>query len=186
MQMSSSRNERFFCAHVCVWFSSFLERHVPGFMGTGLAIAMLLMPVEGQAAASCSVSASNLNFGAYDTINADVATTGIVVSCSGLGSSILNYSIALSSGPASPAGSYAGRIMNSAGQQLPYNLFTSAAFASVWGDGTQGTLTVTGSLIGPPGNQSVTHTVHGQILGGQNVVPGAYSTTGPVTVTLTF
>jgi spore coat protein U-like protein len=147
-----------------------------------LASAMLWAPIASHAAASCSVSTSALDFGAYDTINADFATTGIVVSCSGIGSATVNYTIALSSGP----GTFAARVMNSGVNQLQYNLFTSAAFATVWGDGTSGTSTVTGAIVGPPGNQSVTHTVQGRILGGQTAVPGAYGTTAPITVSLTF
>jgi len=147
-----------------------------------LAIGILFAPIAAQAAVSCSVSATNLNFGLYDTINTDTATTGIVVNCGGLGGSTANYSIALSSGP----GSFVTRLMNSGAQTIQYNLFTSAAFTSVWGDGTSGTSVVTGSLTGPPGNQSATHTVHGRILGGQNAAPGNYSTTSPITVTVTF
>src|SRR6266487_1298814 len=50
------------------------------------------------------------------------------------------------------------RKMVNAGTLLNYNLYTDAARTTVWGDGTGGTVTVSGSS-----NGSTTHTVYGRI-----------------------
>jgi len=153
-----------------------------------IAIAFALLVVAAPARAdSCSVSATTLAFGAYDTINALSGTATITVTCTHTNNPAVrfDYVVALSSGP----GSYASRQMTGTGDTLTYNLYTTAAMTTVWGDGSAGTATVAGSLNVPGGagrsaGESVT--VYGRIGAAQNVLPGAYATASPITVTITY
>jgi spore coat protein U-like protein len=125
--------------------------------------------------AACTVSTSGLNFGNYDvfsSLNDDVTGT-INVSCP----SGTNYSIWLSSGT---SGTYSSRSMTNGPNLLLYNLFTDPTRLTIWGDGSAGTGTFsgsgTGSNIGTP--------VYGRIPAGQNAYVGSYADS--ITVTVTF
>jgi spore coat protein U-like protein len=77
--------------------------------------------------------------------------------------------------------------MTGAGDTLGFNHYTTLAHTTVWGDGTAGTLTVSGSLFVPQGGGntgSETQTVYGLIGAPQNVTATAYATASPITVTL--
>jgi spore coat protein U-like protein len=149
------------------------------------ALLVALAPLCSLAAPGCNVSALTLTFGAYDTLNSVSSTTTISLNCvriqQGAGGTVA-YSIALSAG----VGSYAARQMNSGANVLLYNLYTDAPHTTVWGDGTGGSQTVNGTFTSPPGNQTATLTLYGLIPGSQNVVPGTYTTTTPITVTVTY
>jgi spore coat protein U-like protein len=137
------------------------------------------------ASGSCSAAPTNHAFGAYDTITPTAGTSSIIVTCNHNGQAFtFNYTIALSSG----SGSYATRQMTGAGDTLNFNHYTSLAHTTVWGDGTAGTATVSGTLSVPQGgagtNASQTHTVYGLIGAPQNVTATAYATASPITVTL--
>jgi len=152
-----------------------------------IACAFLVLAAPAHAD-SCTVSATTLAFGAYDTINALNGTGTITVTCTHTNNPAVrfDYVLALSSGP----GSYGSRQMTGTGDTLTYNLYTSAAMTTVWGDGvTAGTATVAGSLNVPGGtgrSNSETQTVYGRIGAAQNVLPGAYATASPITVTITY
>jgi spore coat protein U-like protein len=62
---------------------------------------------------------------------------------------------------------------------LNYNLFTDAARSAVWGDGTQGTSTLSSKV---QRNKPWVATVYGRIPAGQNVPVGLYSDTLTVTI----
>ena len=131
----------------------------------------------------CVPTMSGLVFGVYDTVNPTVGTTTVSVSCENPSGppKTFNYSLRLSSGP----GSYASRSMTGTGDTLTYNLYTSAAYSTIWGDGTAGTGVVTGSISVPGGTTLVdTKVVYGRITAPQNVLPGSYATATPITLTL--
>ena len=140
-----------------------------------LAWALLALAVVPAAhAAVCTVSTSGLNFGNYDvfsTLNDDVTGT-INVDCD----SGTNYSILLSSGT---SGTFSSRSMTNGTYVLGYNLFTDPTRLTIWGDGSSGTSTFsgsgTGSNIGTP--------VYGRIPAGQNAFVGTYNDVVVVTVT---
>jgi spore coat protein U-like protein len=70
--------------------------------------------------------------------------------------------------------------MTSGANLLSYNIYTSAARTTVWGDGTGSSATIGGTGTGSA--QSVT--VYGRVSGGQTTVPvGSYADTVAVTVT---
>jgi spore coat protein U-like protein len=135
------------------------------------ALMLCLMPGLAQAA-SCTVSATAVAFGAFNPFGAVVNSTGTVsVTCSGGG--INNtYTIALSTG----SGTYAQRYMNSL---LKYNLYSDSTHMTIWGDGTGGSSTVTGTN----GHTTNNFTVYGQIPTPQGIAPNNYSDSITVTVT---
>src|SRR5260370_30639842 len=95
---------------------------------------------------TCSVGATTPSLGAYDTINPTSGTSSITITCRHNGQAFtFNYTGALSSG----SGSYASRQMSGAGDTLGLNHYTTLAHTTVWGDGSAGTLTVSGSLLVP-------------------------------------
>ena len=137
-------------------------------LGAGLmAAASLAHP------AACTVSTTGLNFGNYDvfsTLNDDITGT-VAVNCP----SGTAYSISLSSG----FGTFASRTMTSGTNLLNYNLYLDATRLTIWGDGSAGTGTVSGTGTG----SAVGSTVYGRIPWGQNAFVGSYSDVVIVTVT---
>lgn len=126
-----------------------------------LAVAGLLsVPTVGQAVPACTVMASGLNFGVMTFQNfSDIDSMGsIEISCNNPN---VSYTILLSEG----AGTYAQRRMTANGQGLGYNIFTSATYTSIWGDGTGGTATVAGTVSSNANGQNNRglHTLYGRV-----------------------
>ena len=83
---------------------------------------------------------------------------------------------------------YAQRLMANAGatSTLQYNLYTTAALATVFGDGSAGTNTVAGTGNGVAAANAVTVPVYGSLpdsAANQTALAGAYTDTIAVTVT---
>jgi len=156
---------------------------------SGLGFVLLsLIPATGLCGGlviTCSVSAPGINFGTYNTVNTiSLPASELTVSCSGLVGTVAP-TVQLSSG----SGTYANRIMNGpAGNSLSYNLYTNSSYTTVFGDGTQGTGDYVGASKGIfflfPANYNVP--IYAQLPGGQNVAPGSYATSQPITVTVTY
>jgi spore coat protein U-like protein len=93
---------------------------------------------------TCSVSATNLAFGNYTPGGGARATTSKVSVLCTKGTAV---TVALNGG-STAGGSVAQRLMAESGGNgtLQYNLYTTAAHSTVWGDGTG--ISVTESLIG--------------------------------------
>lgn len=130
-----------------------------------LAALLSLLSIAAPAdAATCSVSATGVGFGSYDPLDAgEVQTTGgIDLDCDAAVSAV----VSLTAG----SGSYAGRRLLNGSAALTYNLYIDSAGTRIWGDGTQGSASVT--LSG-----SAHATVYGRLPGGQNPVAGRYSDT---------
>ena len=129
---------------------------------------------------SCIVSATDLDFGSYDPLSAtDTPATNanaISMQCS-KGTS---YTIGLSVGSGA---SYAARTMNGpvAGEKLPYQIYADAPHAQVWGDGTAGTITVSGTA---PDKAAHPVPMYGNIIAGYDRTQGNYS--DPIVATVTF
>jgi len=128
---------------------------------------------------NCLVSAEALAFGGYDGTAAKTGTSDITVRCS----TGTTYAVSLSSG----GGTFAQRLLSGGGANtLQYNLFTTLAATTIWGDGTLSTATMpgTGAGMGLPNAQ--THTVFGQLPDNafnQGAPSGTYNDTITVTVT---
>lgn len=124
-----------------------------------------------------TVTATALNFGTYNPSTADTANMTVTVSCV-IGGDTLPAFVATLSRGSSPT--YTPRTMLSGANTLNYNIYNQAAFTTIWGDGTGGTLT---RPYGGGGG-SAAGTGFGQIPAGQYVNPGAYTDT--ITVTITY
>jgi spore coat protein U-like protein len=137
-----------------------------------LLIGILLVVSQSASAVTCSINSTGVAFGNYDVFSAQnldgVGSIGVTCDVS------TAYSIALSPG----SGSFASRSMASGANQLNYNLYTDAARTTVWGDGTSGTATVSGTAM------TANHSVYGRIPSRQNMPVGSYSDN--ITLTLTF
>jgi spore coat protein U-like protein len=127
--------------------------------------------------ANCTVSTTPLAFGNVDSTSASNvdATGGLSITCTNGSAWTASAGVGAGSGA-----SYASRKMTAGSDLLNYNIYTSAARSTVWGDGTASTGTIGGTGNGSA--QSVT--VYGRVAGGQNGVPvGSYADTVAVTVT---
>lgn len=143
--------------------------------GTEIALAQLaicaaaaLFSHAAVAASSCSVSATGLAFGAYDTINpVNKYAVTITVNCN---AAQVSGSLSASAGNSNNQSNRQMWYIDSHGVQrtLNYNLYTDPARTSVWG--TTNTIPVT---VGT--SKSATATAYGLIPGNQNVVSGTYS-----------
>ena len=133
--------------------------------------------VDATVTANCTVSSSALSFGAVNPIsgtNVD-ATGGITVTCTNGTAWTATAGVGSGSGA-----TYAARRMTSGANLLSYNIYTDAARANVWGDGTGGTATIANTGSGVAQNV----TVYGRVPSGQTAVPpGGYADTVAVTVT---
>ena len=124
---------------------------------------------------TCSITANNLNFGAYTGVELDSTTTLTVLCSNGV-----PWTIGLSPGTSTGATDTARAMTGPGTDLLSYGLFQDAGHTINWGDTTVNTLSGTGAGTGTPQPQ----TVFGQILASQFVGPGAYADT--ITATLTF
>lgn len=139
------------------------------------ATATATMAVSATVLTTCVVAALPMVFGNYSATAASDATANLTVTCTP-GTA---YTIGLDAGIGS-GGTVAQRAMSFLTNTLNYTLYTTAARTAVWGDGTGGTSTVTGTGTVVP--QIVP--VYGRIPAAQNAAPGLYVDT--VTVTLTY
>jgi spore coat protein U-like protein len=92
------------------------------------------------------------------------------------------YTVALNGG-STVGGTIAQRLMANGANTLAYNLFTTNAYATIWGDGTTGS---TQAGVGAGVATANAHTVFGQLpdsAANQASVTGAFSDTVTVTVT---
>lgn len=128
---------------------------------------------------NCLVAAQDLAFGGYDGTAAKTGTADITVRCSNL----TTYAVSLSTG----GGTFAQRLLSGSGSnKLQYNLFTSVAATTIWGDGTNSTGTVPGTGAGMAAASTQTHTVFGQLPDNafnQGAPTGTYNDSITVTVT---
>lgn len=132
--------------------------------------------------ANCLVAANALAFGTYAAGggNVDVSST-LSVRCT----KNTAYTVALNAGTTT-GGTLAQRLMGNGTDTLQYNLYTSAARTTVWGDGTASSATVPGTGAGLAAGNAVTHTVYGRLTdsaANQAASAGSYSDTITVTVT---
>ncbi|CAJ0781238.1 hypothetical protein LMG18090_01293 [Ralstonia mannitolilytica] len=134
------------------------------------------LSVSANLISDCLISATNMNFGTSGLLNSALtATSAITVNCTNQSP----WTLALSAGSGSGA-TMSNRLLTRSGgsQTVGYNLFTSARYSSVWGDGTSGTATVTGTGTGV----SQVSTVYGRVPAQTTPQAGTYTDTIIVTV----
>jgi spore coat protein U domain-containing protein, fimbrial subunit CupE1/2/3/6 len=129
---------------------------------------------------TCSASAATLAFPNYTPGGGpQIGNTTISVKCT----KNTPFTVALNVG-STTGDAFTQRLMASGANTLQYNLFTTAALATVFGDGTPGSQTVTGTGLGVATAAAVQ--VFGQLpdsATNQAAVAGSYSDTITVTVT---
>jgi len=138
--------------------------------------------VSGSAAAmSCSVAATGVNFGVYNPLSGtpDTAMGTVTVTCDVLVGLFASWTVALNTGD---SGSFGPRLLGSGGSHLTYNLYTSAAYSSIWGDGSGTTTLISDQKTLIVGSNISSYTVYGRIPAGQDAAAGTYLDTIVVTV----
>lgn len=152
-----------------------------------LGLGAALLPARAEAACSplslcsCTVTATGVSFGNYNvlTTTPNDATGTVRVTCILLLDLAGSFTVDLSTGA---SGSYAARTLRNGANNLSYNLYTDAARAQLWGNGTGGSNRVVQNFAGLL-LVDRSYTVYGRIPARQNVRPGSYSDTIIVTVT---
>lgn len=160
----------------------------------GLVPAYALASSNCGAAPSASVATNGMTFPAYDPLGPSLtSSTGVITVSATCGFTFsppftLNYSIALSAGSSN---SFTPRTLMSGVNKLQYNLYTSVAYASIWGDGTGGSQMLADQIIGTCTtfgfincSGSKNDIVYGNIPAMQDVSPGSYDDN--ITITVTF
>jgi spore coat protein U-like protein len=139
------------------------------------------------AATTCTVAATPVNFGVYDPLLAtpDDTTGTITVTCTNRpppGNVDLVYLLRLSRGLSD---TFRPRQMAAGAERLDYNLYLNAGRSLIWGDGTQFTLFLPGSMR-LTGNRTFTqtHTIYARMPARQDAQIGSYVDT--IVVTLEF
>ena len=115
--------------------------------------------------AVCTVSTSGVAFGSFNPLpglSADTAGT-IAVTCTGTVSDTASYTITITSG----MGAFPARKMLAGGGSLTYNLYKDSGCTQVWGDGSNGTSVVSGSVTLTSSSMTTNYVVYSRIAGGQ-------------------
>jgi spore coat protein U-like protein len=128
----------------------------------------------------CSAAAATLAFPNYTPgAGTQIGNTTISVKCT----KNTPFTVSLNAG-STVGDAFAQRLMASGANTLQYNLYTTAALATIFGDGTSTTGTIGGTGLGVA--TAATVQVFGQLpdnATNQAAVPGSYSDTITVTVT---
>ncbi len=142
--------------------------------------ATATITVSATVASTCTVSANPLSFGIYQPGQGSMsASTTLAVRCT----KGAPFSVALNAGAG--GGTVTQRLMSMGANRLQYNLYTTAAHTTVWGDGTLSSTTVSGIGRGLMNAGAITQTVYGQVPDSPanvDLTPGLYTDTITVTV----
>lgn len=155
----------------------------------GVATLLLLGAFEARAVADCTVTAVGVNFGVYDPyLTAPDDSVGeIAVTCTHVSGPAIDvrYTVTLSTGG---GGSFAPRRLRAGTALLGYNLWSDPARSSIWGNGSSGTVIVSGLLkVGPGvgnGVRTAVHPIYGRIPALQDAAEGDYLDS--IVATLTY
>lgn len=133
-------------------------------------------------AETCTAIALPVAFGGYNPLSAAAtdSTGQVTVTCTGIVSVSVSYTIKLSTGG---SGTYSPRKLAFGAGVLDYNLYTNSSRTTVWGDGAAATSFISDSYA--LGLLSVTrnYTAYARLPPLQNVAAGVYADTITVTVT---
>ena len=137
----------------------------------GIMVAGVLLATRAEAAPSCTVSTTAVNFGAYNVFNASPtdSTGTLTYNCSG---NAQNLVITLSKGSST---TFNPRTMSNGTDTMSYNLYRNAARSIICGDGTGGSQSY--QPANPTNGRDYVRTIYGRIPAGQDVSAGAYTDT---------
>lgn len=133
---------------------------------------------------SCDVTSTNLAFGVYDPLSASPhdRTGTITVRCTvtliGL---VSNWDIRLSRGNSS---TFNPRNLLNGGNTLLYDIYTTSARTTIWGDGSGGTSFISDSSLLLVGTNTFNYTMYGRIPVAQDRPAGAYADS--IVITLNY
>lgn len=161
---------------VSLWMPSYVSRGLAG----AIALFVHTDSVVAQAAPSCDVSVTSLNFGAIDmTANASVdGAASMSVTCTSAGNiPTMRVCISLGWGSAGNDGAGRLRVLESGGANLGYNLYKDPARTSPWGSFGDGSMGTTGLEVIVPATSSGSSsaapiTIYGRIPVGQQAAGG--------------
>lgn len=144
-----------------------------------LAAGAALLGAAAPAAAVCQVSASGINFGAYDVFSplAVTSTGTITVTCR----VAPPPTVVIAIGPSTVSGLINPRRLRGGGGSdlMDYNVFIDSARTVIWGDGVSGGSTVSQRFTP---NQTIPFTVYGNVPAGQDAAAGSYADSLQVTI----
>ncbi len=136
--------------------------------------ALLCTPILGCA---CTVTASDLDFGALDPLSgAQIAVGEVSVDCTGVIDVAPSVVTTLNAGQWGAIS--ARKLRDASGNLLNYNIYTNAQHSIVWGDGTGGSasVSISGGLV-TLGHWTVSRSMYGRVTPTAATKPGAYSDT---------
>jgi spore coat protein U-like protein len=134
------------------------------------------------AAVACTVTTAGSPFGTFNAIdNLERDTLAAVqINCTGTPGDAATYTIILSTG----MGSYSNRQLRSGASLLRYELYSDSAKTQIWGDGTNGSTTVSDTLPLTTSSAFRSYTIYGRIPSGQQLAAvGSYQDSISVQVT---
>jgi spore coat protein U-like protein len=147
--------------------------------GSAAATTDAALAVSVTVSATCTVAANPLFFGSYFPGGGSLnANTTLLVRCS----RGAPFTVAMDAGG---SGNLLERLMTQGSSSLEYNLYTTAARTTLWGNGSAGSAVVSGTGRGLAGNEAITETVYGELpdnAANQLLASGTYSDTIRVTV----
>jgi len=143
-------------------------------------LAALALASTQARAASCLLSTGGIAFGNYRSAGPEVSTSAVLtVLCFGSAGEVVQYALSLSAGSSTD---FAARTLRSGPHAIVYNIYTSAAFVQVLGDGSAGTARLSGTITLGGGSGLSSHLLHARAPGAQHAVPGTYADTLVMTV----
>lgn len=143
--------------------------------GGVLSAAFVLLAGQRAWAQTCLVSSSGVAFGTYAPFApTGTSSTGTVsVTCQPIAAVGLSYSIQISAGG---GGGFNSRSLSAGSGRLAYQLYTSTARNTPWGDGTDGTAIVSDVIqLSLLTTVTRSYTIYGLIPARQMAPPGAYA-----------
>lgn len=136
--------------------------------------ALLCTPIVG---CTCSVSANDIAFtGVNPLAGAQDAQGDVSVDCTGVVDVAPSVTVQINKGAWGTIG--ARKMRDGSGRLLDYNIYTGVTHATVWGDGTSGssTMSISGGLL-TLGHWTASRTMYGQVSPATSTVPSSYSDT---------
>jgi spore coat protein U-like protein len=121
----------------------------------------------------CSVSTAEVSFGTFVEIDGNIRDTvsRLRVTCTGTKGAEVKYTISLTGG----SGPSVARTMNRGKNTLVYNLYSDRTRSRVWGDGRNGTATVTDSMVLDSSTCYRDYTIYGRISSARTEGPFEYA-----------
>jgi spore coat protein U-like protein len=160
---------------------------IVGFLSLLLGICVMGTPSPAWAI-SCDFTLTDLDFGVYDQVNAQPtnSTGSLTVTCQRGKKEPAQVRYNLSLGPSTDGSMNPRSLQGPNPTPLFYNVFTDTTRTQIWGNGNQGSTTVTGHIrpIKQNNTGSLTHIFYGRIFPLQPVLPGSYADS--ITLTIDF